>query len=526
MNAPPASKIKFSDGYLIAHNPTNLEEIGRVPLTPPELLPEMTARARRAQPEWARVPLRERARRLRPFVEALYDRLDELAATIATECGKPLIEALTSDLFTAAMHMDYLAAKAPRYLADERLPDYWVTWAMGKRGRVMYRPHGVVAVISPWNFPFWQTAGPSLSALIAGNAVIAKPSEYTPLSAQAFAQLVEGLDIPDGVFQMAHGDGKVGAALVTSGVDKVVFTGSATTGRRVMEQAAQTLTPVTMELGGVDAAIVLADADLEHASSGIVWAGFTCAGQVCASVERVYVEAAVAEAFKTLLIAKTKDLRVGGQLDAVDIGSMNNERQLAVVTRQVRDAIAQGARVLAGGGSAPQGALFFEPTVLEGVPPESELMRTETFGPVIAVETVANAEEAVRLTNAHATGLTASIWTRDMARARRLARELHVGTVSINDHLSSAGTPDLPWGGTKESGFGRLQGRIGLMTFVIPEVITEEILPFKKPWWYGYTPRTLAFFRGIIGLLARRGARQKARALYETIRNFEMRRLM
>ncbi len=522
----PASKIIFGNGQLVSLNPATMQEVGRVPLTPPDELPALVARARQAQGEWARVPLRERARRLRPFADQLYAHRDAIADTIARECGKPLIEALNADLLPTMMQVDYLASKAPRYLRDEPLPDYWITWLMGKRGRLVYRPHGVVAVISPWNFPFWLTAGPVLSALIAGNAVIAKPSEYTPLSADRVRELVDTLDLPDGLFHMAHGDGRVGAALVQAGVDKVVFTGSPSTGRKIMQAAAQNLTPVTMELGGVDAAIVLEDADLEHAASGIVWAGFTCAGQVCASVERVYVAAPVAAAFKQLVVDKTRALRVGADLGRVDVGSMNNERQLAIVRRQVDEAIGRGATVLAGGKSGNGAGLFFEPTLLDNVPDDVELMRSETFGPVIALQTVESADEAVLLTNAHSTGLTASIWTRNIARAERMARDLHIGTVSINDHLSSAGMPDLPWGGTKESGFGRLQGRVGLMTFVIPQVVTHEALPLKRPWWYGYDERTGALFTGMIALLTQQGPMAKARALWKILRNFDLRKLM
>ncbi|MBI1801355.1 MAG: aldehyde dehydrogenase family protein, partial [Chloroflexi bacterium] len=251
------SKIIFANGELISHNPTNGQEVGRVKVTDVEDVPLMVERARAAQGEWATRAVSERARRLRPLADHLYDLMEPVADTISRECGKPKVEALSSEIFPTMMHINYLADKAARTLRDEPLPDYWMTWLMGKRGRIVHRPYGVVGVIAPWNYPFWLMAGPALSALVAGNAVIAKPSEFTPLSGDWLRQLVAKLTLPEGLFQMAHGDGRVGAAIVKAGVDKMVFTGSTATGRRVMADAAQSLTPVTLELGGKDAAIVL-----------------------------------------------------------------------------------------------------------------------------------------------------------------------------------------------------------------------------------------------------------------------------
>ncbi|MBI3734733.1 MAG: aldehyde dehydrogenase family protein [Chloroflexi bacterium] len=518
------SKIIFANGELISHNPTNGQEVGRVKVTDVEDVPLMVERARAAQGEWATRAVSERARRLRPLADHLYDLMEPVADTISRECGKPKVEALSSEIFPTMMHINYLADKAARTLRDEPLPDYWMTWLMGKRGRIVHRPYGVVGVIAPWNYPFWLMAGPALSALVAGNAVIAKPSEFTPLSGDWLRQLVAKLTLPEGLFQMAHGDGRVGAAIVKAGVDKMVFTGSTATGRRVMADAAQSLTPVTLELGGKDAAIVLEDADLRHAATGIVWGGLTCAGQVCASVERVYVAESVMEPFSRLVVEQVKALRVGEDLERSEIGSMNNERQMAIVQRQVAEAIAHGAKVLAGGAAGP--GWFFPPTVLSDVPPDVELMRAETFGPVLPIQPVKDAAEAIRLANDSVWGLTASLWTKDVGRARQLAMQLNTGVVSINDHVSAAGCPDIPWGGTKETGFGRLQGREGLMTFVTPQAITHEALPLKRPWWYGYDRDSYRLFAGLMALLTTKSLGHKLRAVAGVLRHFDLRRLL
>ena len=517
---PP--KIVLRDGELIVSSPIDRQEVGRVRVTPAEAVPAMVVRARQAQCAWGALPVGERARRLRPAADRLHDCIDSYVDLIARECGKPRMEAMSSEVFPVIAHINYLCTRAPRWLRPEPLPDFWITRALGKRGRISWQPYGLVAVISPWNYPFWLAAAPVLAALIAGNAVIVKPSEFTPLSGDLVRQLLETLDLPGGVFQMAHGDGRVGAAIADAGVDKIIFTGSTATGRKILVSAAQHLTPVTMELGGKDAAIVLPDADLDLAARGIAWGAFTCSGQVCASIERVYAHAAVADELTRRMAAHVQTLRSGD-----DIGSMNNERQHAIVTRQLGEALKRGVKPVTGGDDGSHDdSLHIRPTILRDVPEDCELMQAETFGPIVPVQTVASVDEAIARANASPFGLSASIWTRDTARAEQIAHRLNVGAVSVNDHLSLAGLPDVPWGGVKDSGFGRLQGRQGLMEMVWPQVIMRDVVPLKRPWWYHYDEHTFELFRNLAALLTNKPWSQKLRAVAGALRHFRLRRLL
>lgn len=517
------SKIVFSNGDLISLNPTNREEVGRVKVTDIEDIPAMIDRARVAQREWGKLSVRERGKHLLPLADYVYDHQDEFIDIIARECGKPRVEAVTSELFPLAAHVNYLAGQAPKILADEKIPQFWMTAAFGKRGRIVKEPLGVIAVLSPWNYPLWTLAGPVFSALVAGNAVIAKPSEYTPVTADLLRRAVEAIGLPKDLFQMAHGDGRVGSALVSGPVNKIVFVGSTNTGRKVMASAAANLTAVTMELGGNDAAIVLEDADLDNAARGIAWGGFTCSGQVCASIERVFVVESVYADFIQRLAYHTMDLRVGIELEAVEVGSMNNERQFDIVERQVNEAVEQGARVVTGGKGD---GMVYKPTILADVPARAEILHRETFGPVLPVEKVKDGEQAVQMANATRFGLTTSIWTRNVKRAEILARDLECGLVTINDHISPAGFPDLPWGGVKDTGFGRVQGRAGLLEMVTPKVIVHETLPVNRLWWFNYDLQSYRLFRQVLVLFTRKSLFTKIKTLLAMPKNLNWRKLL
>jgi succinate-semialdehyde dehydrogenase/glutarate-semialdehyde dehydrogenase len=391
-------------------------------------------------------------------------------------------------------------------LRDEPVPHGNLATKL-KRGWLVREPHGVIGIISPWNYPFSIPATETLAALVAGNAVVLKPSESTPLVALELASLLHAAGVPKGVFQVVIGAGPAGAALVRSAIDKVVFTGSVATGKRIAAAAAEHLLPVVLELGGKDPMLVLDDADVDVASSAAVWGAFVNAGQACLSVERCYVHRSLYESFAKACAEKTKQLRVGSGMDAdTDVGPMIHERQVRIVESHVEDARARGARVLAGGTRLPQlGVNFFAPTVLADVTHEMRIMREETFGPVLPIMACGHDDEAVRLANDSEYGLAASVWTRDKKRGERLARRIHAGTVMVNDVISCFGISEAPHGGVKASGIGRTHGRIGLDEMVRVKYLDIDRVPgMKKVWWHGYGE---SFYRQMEGFLDMQFAR-------------------
>ena len=426
---------------------------------------------------------------LRKLRDAIFERRDDVANIVTRETGKPRAEAILAEVLLALDTADFLARQAPRWLRPERVPHHNIA-LKAKSGWLEFEPHGVVAIISPWNFPFAIPMTELIPALVAGNAVLLKPSELTPATGALVGELIDRADFPKGLVQILQGGGELGAAIIEAGPAKVFFTGSVATGRRIAEACARKLIPSVLELGGKDAMLVLADADLDVASSAAVWGGFTNCGQACLSVERIYVEQPVAEKFVRLCVEKTKKLRLGSSNDAeTDVGPMIRERQLEKVEQQLRDAEQRGARILTGGNRRPDlGPNFLEPAVVTNVDHPMQLMREETFGPVLAIRSVASADEAVALANDSPFGLSASIWTRDARRGRALASRIRAGSVMINDVASYYGISEAPHGGPGWSGWGRTHSRLGLLEMVQVKYVDVDRLPrFAKPWWYGYS---------------------------------------
>ena len=475
-------------------DPVTNEVVARFQATRLDDVPEILNLARQAQNEWAARPLTERCAALLGLRDAIYSRRDHIADAISRETGKPRVEAIFAEVFLSLDTTNFLARQAPRWLRAERVPHHNLA-LRAKSGWMEFHPQGVVAVISPWNYPFSIPITQIAPALVAGNAVLLKPSELTPGIGVLIGELIEQAKFPRGLVQILQGAGDLGAAIVDAGPDKVFFTGSVATGRHIAEACGRKLISSVLELGGKDAMIVLADADLETASSAAIWGGFTNCGQACLSVERIYVERSVAEPFTRLCVEKTRKLRVGPASDPdVEIGPMIRAHQLERVEQQLREAVERGAEILTGGNPrADLGPNFFEPTVVTRVDHSMQLMREETFGPVIAIHTLASVEEAVALANDSPFGLSASVWTGDSRRGAEIASHIRAGSVMVNDVASYYGICEAPHGGPGASGWGHTHSRLGLLEMVQVKYIDVDRLPrIAKSWWFGYTAELAA----------------------------------
>jgi acyl-CoA reductase-like NAD-dependent aldehyde dehydrogenase len=475
-------------------------------------------RARAAQAAWAEMGLRRRIAMIREFQRKLCANQSEIAAAITREAGKPLAEALVTEVLVVLDAARFLIDNAGRLLRDEPVPHGSLATKL-KRGWLVREPHGVIGIISPWNYPFSIPATETLAALVAGNAVVLKPSELTPLVALELASLLHAAGVPEDVFQVVVGEGSAGAALLCSPIDKLVFTGSVATGKRIAAAAAERLLPVVLELGGKDPMLVLDDADVDVASSAAVWGAFVNAGQACLSVERCYVHRSLYESFSRACAEKTKQLRVGNGLDShTDVGPMIRERQVQIVESHVEEAKARGARVLAGGTRLPElGVNFYAPTVLAGVTEDMRIMREETFGPVLPLMACADDDEAVRLANDSQYGLAASVWTRDGKRGERVARRIHAGTVMVNDVISCFAISEAPHGGVKASGLGRTHGRFGLDEMVRMKYLDSDRMPgIKKVWWYGYGESFRRQMEGFLDMQFARSLGARVRGAWRT----------
>jgi acyl-CoA reductase-like NAD-dependent aldehyde dehydrogenase len=474
----PASEETFT-----STNPATGAPVGTFPVHGAQDVAAAVARARAAARWWGELGFRDRARRLQAFKSILARRADELCELISAETGKPLDGAFV-EVLLCVEHLDWAVKHAPRVLGPRRVRSTMNLINIG--ATLEYVPFGVVGVIGPWNYPLHTPMGSISYALAAGNAVVFKPSELTPAVGRWVADALAEAVPEHPLLQVVTGFGETGAALCTSGVDKIAFTGSAATGRRVMAACADTLTPVLMECGGKDALLVDVDADLDAAANGAVWGGISNAGQTCAGVERVYVPDAVFQPFIDRVVALTREVTVGDGPHC-HIGPMTMERQIDVVREHLEDAFARGARAIVGGPESIRPP-FIEPVVLVDVPEDARLMREETFGPILPITRVRDIDEAVRLANDSDYGLGAAVYGK--RRVKEIAGRLRAGMVSTNGVLNYAAIPGLPFGGSGESGFGRIHGEDGLREFAVAKAVTHErfAIPveawsFSKPDW-------------------------------------------
>ena len=492
--------ISTDPARLAVRDPARGDVIDELPIDDPAAVSSAVARARAAQPAWAALSVKERGRLVKRARQAMVAVRGEIIDRLERETGKTRFD-VAGELMGVCMDIGYLARRAPRWLRTERVSTRPL---FGKRGFVVYKPRGVVGIISPWNAPLNLALGDAIPALLTGNTVVIKPSELTPLATLRALEAMNTV-LPADVLQIVIGYGDTGAALVDE-VDLVCVTGSPETGRRVMERASRRLTPVLLELGGKDPMIVLRDADLDRAARGAAWGGCMMTGQVCMSVERVYVEAPVVEAFTTKLVAEMAKLRTGenGKHAEIDFGPFTSPRQVEIVERHLEDARAKGAQVLLGGKRiATAHGVFFEPTVVTQVNHSMALMTEETFGPVVPVMAVRDVDEALRLANDTRYGLNASVWTRDVERGVAVAERIESGNVCVNECVISAGVPGLPFGGVKQSGLGtRHGGAEGLRQFCVRQAMLVEPRNRKtEGTWFPYSAKRGKQLEQIMGLL-------------------------
>ena len=467
-------------------NPATGANVGSIEVDSPQRIAETVARVRANQAQWEALGIEGRYFWLGKLRDWILDNTEQIADTMQAETGKVRSD-VSLDLNYVADLINFYGANAAKYIGDETVRPHSPLLA-SKRLLVQYRPQPVVGVISPWNFPLAMGLGDSIPALQAGAAVVVKPSEFTPLSMIEVVQAwKEELGAPD-VFDCVLGTGEAGSALVDH-VDYVQFTGSDRTGRKVMGRAAETLTPVSLELGGKDPMIVLSDADVDRAANAAAWGGMVNSGQLCISVERIYVEEPVYDEFVTKLTAEVDGLRQGadGRKPEKDVGAMTSPNQSAIVEDQVEDALASGARALTGGKKADGPGDYFEPTVLVDVDHSMKVMRDETFGPVVGVMKVRDTEEALRLANDTRYGLAASVFG-EKGRAEGVARRIEAGSVNVNDVIINMAAMGVPMGGWKQSGIGYRHGEHGIKKYCRAEsIVVSRFGGKREPNWFPYT---------------------------------------
>lgn len=491
------SSVRDEVSQIVVENPATGRSAGEVPNSSTADVAAAAAAARAAQPEWEAMGFDGRRRALLKARKWLASNRHEVVDALVAETGKPSADAVT-ELALATESFAYWAKRAEKMLRTEKVREP-SPFLIGRSVRVRWVPVGLVGVITPWNAPFTLNVLDSLPALAAGNAVLLKPSEVTPFNALVLEKALRAGGVPDGVFRVVTGDGQTGAALVDE-VDFVMFTGSTATGRKIMQRAAEHLTPVAAELGGNDPAIVLADADLKRAASGVTWGGMFNAGQVCMGVERVYVEAPVYDEFVDMVVDEVKKLRVGGG----DIGPIIHPPQIEIIDDHVRDAVDRGARVLCGGEQLDREGRYYAPTVLVDVDSSMKVMREETFGPVLPIVRVANADEAVELANDSDYGLQASIWSGDISRAETIATRVESGGVCVNDVMTNLAAFGAPFGGWKSSGVGGRHGEQGIKKYCKPQTVMSTRSLFKRELtWFPYSGIVERAIHGIVIARAR-----------------------
>jgi acyl-CoA reductase-like NAD-dependent aldehyde dehydrogenase len=479
-------------------NPATGQPIGELPIDSRDDVGRAMERVRRASKFWAALTVEERCRRLVPVAKLITERMDDIAETISRENGKVRYEALSFDIGPLLLSMNYFIENAPRILAPEPIQ---LAITPHRKSYLSYQPRGVIAVISPWNFPFFLPGCDTIMSLIAGSGVLLKPSEVTPFSSLALKSCLDDGGIDPELVQVVTGFGETGAAVIDAKPDHVVFTGSVATGRKIGVACAERMISYTLELGGKAPALVLEDADLDRTANAILWGGFANAGQICASVERVFAVAPVYDRLVEKLTDAASKLRVGGAEGESDVGSMTWPKQRDLVERLIADAKAKGARVTAGGERVGERGLYFQPTVLADCTADMDVMNAEIFGPILPIMKVESEDRALELANDSPLGLGAYVFTKDRERGKRVAEKIEAGSVMINDVLMFAGAPEMPWGGIKQSGLGVMRSDRGLRELCHARHVNYDRVTAswaRDPWWFPYSKKTESQVKGFL----------------------------
>lgn len=517
-------KKALKNDKTISINPATGDVIGEFQIDSIDVLTAAMKEARAAQPAWAGLPLKKRIKYIKKIRAYMLENLDELAGAVSSDNGKTRIEALGTEIVPAAMSLSYYCKKAPAFLEDRKLPMGNIMF-INKRSRIVRVPFGVVGIISPWNYPFAIPFAEIIMALLAGNTVLFKAASETQVVGHALNRCINAAGMPAGVFNYINMPGSIaGDAFLDAGINKLFFTGSVPIGKYLMKKAAETLTPVSLELGGNDAMIVCEDADLKRAAAGAIWAGFSNSGQSCGGVERIYVQRKVYNEFLAYLKQGIESMKIGCDTDFnVDMGAMCTRRQMDTVNMHIQDALKKGAKIYAQA-KPPKDAKgqFLQCTVLTDVNHDMLVMKDETFGPVVGVMSYDTIDEAIKLANDSNLGLTGSVWSGSRRKAMKIARRIEAGAITINDHLMSHGLAETPWGGFKESGIGRTHGDIGFAEMTEPQVIVNEILPFARRnfWWHPYNPSVYEGLKGVLQVLYGKGLLLRISGLVKLLKVF------
>lgn len=488
--------------HLQLRSPVTLEPTGELVCANADDVAAAIAKARASQPSWAATSMKERRAIIERALQLVLERQDEIIDTVVAETGKARTDAMSMEVFSVADSLCYYAKNAEKFLRARKRKVHGVI-GIAKQLRIVYKPLGVVGLITPWNGPFVLVMNQAVQAILAGNTVVAKGSEVTPWSAKLAETILRDAGLPDGVLQVLLGDGETGAAIVSGGVDKVSFTGSVATGRKVAEACASQLIPCTLELGGNDAMIVCADADIDRAADG-AWLG-SCmnTGHYCCGTERIYVVASVYDEFLAKILEKGQHLRQGAEHGwEEDIGAVFWDRQMAIIEAHVEDARAKGATIHLGGRRHPDlPGLYYEPTVITDVTDEMDIMRFETFGPVLCIQKVSSEEQALALANDSEFGLNGNVWTQDKDRGYQLAAAIDTGSCSVNDMAVSYGIPAAPFGGKKQSGLGQVNGKKGLRGYCHEMPIVIDRFGGKMQNAYPYSAKNAEGMRKLMNIL-------------------------